>query len=103
MSMLTLERTVEERQVTHREEISRASLEASAFLLVNAIHPGYVQKWPIGGSAVVKNFELDRLLQSEPDQYEVARAIQDEVVIMIRHYSLKGECDEWVNQLSILS
>jgi hypothetical protein len=27
MSMLTLERTVEERQVTHREEISRASLE----------------------------------------------------------------------------
>jgi hypothetical protein len=27
MSMLTLERTVEERQVTHREKISRASLE----------------------------------------------------------------------------
>jgi hypothetical protein len=65
--------------------------------------PGDVQEWPIGGNAVLKNFELDRLLQSEADQDEVARDIQDEVVIIIRHYSLKGECDDWVNQLSILS
>jgi hypothetical protein len=78
-------------------------VRASAFLLVDAIHPGYVQEWAIGGNAVVKNFELDRLLQSEPDQDEVSGDIQDEVVIIIRHYSLKGECDEWVNQLSILS
>jgi hypothetical protein len=64
---------------------------------------GDVQEWPISGNAVVMNFELDRLLQSEPDQDEVSGDIQDEVVIIIGHYSLNGECDEWVNQLSILS